>query len=130
MCIFALTGNGEIYSWGYNEYGELGHGDTSTGPKPPIKIEGILSGVKIVKIAAGSDHTLAISDNGTLYSWGFNSDGQLGSGSESICEMSPKKIVFKGRPQTKVISAAAGMFHSAAVTVDGIVSCKSIILNK
>ena len=71
----ALTSGGEVYAWGRNNYGQLGVEDLNYS-YVPTKIEG-LSNIK--SIAAGYDHSLALSDTGdTVYAWGRNDYGQLG----------------------------------------------------
>lgn len=56
--------------------GQLGHGDVEDVVEPKL-IEN-LSGIKIVKIACGGWHSIALSSDGDLYVWGSNSNGQLG----------------------------------------------------
>lgn len=75
----ALTEDGELYSWGYNGNGQLGLG-SSSNQQSPQRVNG-LQGKFIKKIACGMAHVLALTDTGTLYSWGANSYGQLGIGS-------------------------------------------------
>lgn len=77
---FAVSDNGEVYAWGYNGNGQLGIGNT-VNQYNPTKI--MLFGVFITKVACGTAHTLALSDEGGLYSWGANSYGQLGTGHKS-----------------------------------------------
>lgn len=71
-----LTSNGDIFSVGGGLRGALGHGDVSSLDVPK-QIEA-LAGLKIVDIAAGSFHSVAISSFGDVYSWGWNTNGQLG----------------------------------------------------
>ncbi|XP_013400127.1 E3 ubiquitin-protein ligase MYCBP2 [Lingula anatina] len=70
----ALLENGDVYTWGSNNYGQLGQGDTI--------IRGVPTRVKlpttIVQVAAGSHHTVALTTNGQVYTWGNYQKGQLG----------------------------------------------------
>ena len=80
--------DGFVYSWGINEYGQLGHGDTKDRYIPTL-IDGLN---KIKKIYCGGDYTMAINgnkinfqkywnlklENDELYVWGDNRNGQLG----------------------------------------------------
>lgn len=71
----------KVYGWGYNGGGQIGTGNSSN-QLSPVKVTA-LTGTVIKKIVCGHSHTLAISDEGILYSWGSNSFGQLGIGSKN-----------------------------------------------
>lgn len=71
-----LSANGDVYSWGNGFRGQLGH-DVLRVEETPMLIEA-LAGIKINFIAAGGWHSAAISAFGDLYTWGFNSNGQMG----------------------------------------------------
>jgi alpha-tubulin suppressor-like RCC1 family protein len=78
----ALLSTGAMYRWGGNSRGQLGINSTTD-----LNYPGILGGAgtgsdayKYTAIATGGDHSLAIRDNGELYSWGGNGFGQLGVG--------------------------------------------------
>ena len=77
----ALDSEGQIYAWGYNYYGQLGNGDT-TSSNTPVKVDtsGVLAGKTISQISAGSNHSLALDSEGQIYAWGGNYVGQLGNG--------------------------------------------------
>ncbi len=63
----ALTKDGEVWSWGdWNHYGQLGTGDTEPRTKP-VKVEGL---PKIVSIAAGVWHSMAVDAYGNIWVWG------------------------------------------------------------
>ena len=66
----ALSSNGEVFTWGDNFRGELGHGDGQINKKKcvPTKVES-LTGLRIVKVACGRIHTAAITDEGKLLTW-------------------------------------------------------------
>lgn len=71
-----LTSNGDVFSVGCGLRGTLGHGDVNSCDTPK-QIEG-LAGLKIVDIAAGLFHSIAVSSFGDVYTWGWNTHGQLG----------------------------------------------------
>ncbi|XP_021955121.1 RCC1 and BTB domain-containing protein 1 isoform X1 [Folsomia candida] len=77
---FAVSDTGEVYAWGFNGNGNLGLGNT-VNQYNPTKV--ILPNIFITKVVCGTAHTLALSDDGVLYSWGANSYGQLGAGHKS-----------------------------------------------
>lgn len=70
-----------------NDFGQLGDG-TTTDRYTPVQVQG-LSGV--VAVAAGSDHSLALKSDGTLWAWGYNGYGQLGDGTTTN-RYSPVKV--------------------------------------
>lgn len=71
-----LTSNGDLFSLGCGLRGALGHGDVNSSGTPK-QIEA-LAGLKIIDIGAGSFHSVAVSSFGDVYSWGWNTKGQLG----------------------------------------------------
>ncbi|XP_052771855.1 alsin-like [Mya arenaria] len=66
----------EVWGWGRNSRGQVGVGDMLDRDRPSC-IQ-ILTGRRIVKVACGAQHTVAISSTGEVYSWGHNESGQLG----------------------------------------------------
>jgi alpha-tubulin suppressor-like RCC1 family protein len=74
----SLKTNGTIWVWGGNSYGQLGVGDTISRTTPTQLIIGTDS--DWLSITAGSDHTIAIKTNTTIWAWGSNGHGQVGDG--------------------------------------------------
>ncbi|CAI0409601.1 unnamed protein product [Linum tenue] len=71
----ALTGDGRVYSWGRGMFGRLGTGSEQDEPFPvPVKFEpsGDQPPIKLVGIAAGAYHSLALADDGSVWCWGYN----------------------------------------------------------
>ncbi|XP_014664090.1 PREDICTED: uncharacterized protein LOC106806607 isoform X2 [Priapulus caudatus] len=71
-----LTDTGLVYSFGLGSRGQLGHDSTDQEVQP--KLVDALDGLKIIAVAAGGWHSLALSDIGDVYTWGWNESGQLG----------------------------------------------------
>lgn len=71
--------DGSVYAWGKNDVGQLGNG-TLVDAVLPAKVT-LPTGVRIQRVAAGVDFSLALATDGTVWSWGANSRGQLGIGS-------------------------------------------------
>lgn len=92
----ALTKDGEVYTWGYGEYGQLGTGSSATSSPTPTKVNGIPQ--KVVEIAAGVYHDMALTENNALYAWGRNRNYQLGNGKDSNAN-TPQKISLSVSPQ-------------------------------
>ncbi|XWS25873.1 hypothetical protein CRYUN_Cryun27aG0105100 [Craigia yunnanensis] len=75
----ALDVEGRCYTWGRNEKGQLGHGDTILRDRPTVVSE--LSKYKIIKAGGGRSHTVVVTEEGISLAFGWNKHGQLGSGS-------------------------------------------------
>ncbi|CAL0319733.1 unnamed protein product [Lupinus luteus] len=103
-----------VYSWGWGDFGRLGHGNSSDLFIPqPIRA---LQGLKIKQIACGDSHCLAVTMEGEVQSWGRNQNGQLGLGTTEDSLVPQKIQIFQGLPIKMV---AAGAEHSVAITEDG-----------
>ncbi|XP_057435033.1 uncharacterized protein LOC130727801 [Lotus japonicus] len=88
----ALDVDGRCYTWGRNEKGQLGHGDTIQRDRPTVVSE--LSKYKVVQAGAGRSHTVVITDDGNSLAFGWNKHGQLGSGSaKNEVETSPVRCL-------------------------------------
>jgi hypothetical protein len=74
--IIALTEDGSVFTWGNNEYGQLGNG-TNESRDTPEKIQGL---PKIIDIASGDSYCMVLSEDGNIYTWGSNFEGELGDG--------------------------------------------------
>ena len=79
-----VDNEGKVYTWGDNDYGQLGDG-TNKNSNVPIcisELENDLKEKNIVDIYGG-DTVIALDDNGKVYTWGSNSSGQLGDGTNN-----------------------------------------------
>lgn len=118
----ALASDGTLVAWGSNLFGQLGNGTTATAQLPvAVLSDGALAGKMVIAVAAGAGHTLALTADGRVFSWGSNQTGQLGMGSNSPSSRnSPGAISGGGLIEGKtVVAIAAGDSHSLAITSDG-----------
>ncbi|MFT7807611.1 putative E3 ubiquitin-protein ligase HERC6 [Arapaima gigas] len=113
----ALTAAGDVYSWGLNRHGQLGHGKKFPTVNVPIRIQ-CLVGLPVTQIAAGGEFSLVLSLSGLVYCCGANGAGQLGL----------NRVDVKGRfnmcvvPALKTLSISSiccGEAHTAVLTKDG-----------
>ena len=78
----AITADGAVWSWGDGGLGKLGHGDAQIQLLPK-KIEAF-AGQRVVAVSAGYNHSLSITADGAVFTWGKGEDGCLGHG--ETCE--------------------------------------------
>ncbi|CAM9159061.1 unnamed protein product [Choristocarpus tenellus] len=125
----AVTLGGKVFTWGHGRSGRLGHGDEGVRILPTL-VEG-LSHKMAVGVAAAENHTVALTSDGLLYTWGSNRFGQLGHGGShggnvgrvsatvTGVRLSPKRV--EGLRKVNVVQVATGAGHTAAVTSQGMV---------
>lgn len=75
--VYALRGDGTVWAWGYGGEGALGNGISTPMGLVPVQVSG-LTGVRA--IAAGMRTGYALKDDGTVWSWGHNANGEVGDG--------------------------------------------------
>ena len=110
-----VTSSGEVHTWGRGALGLLGHGDLADEPSPRL-VKGLRDLTRVVDVACGVYHTLALTVDANVYSWGWGNDGRLGHGEEYYV-LSPRKI--EALAELEVSSIACGHYHSGAVTSSG-----------
>ncbi|XP_047573907.1 probable E3 ubiquitin-protein ligase HERC6 isoform X1 [Lutra lutra] len=112
----AVCYKGRVFAWGAGSEGQLGIGEFKEINLIPTKIK-TLTDIKIIQVSCGHHHSLALSEDGRLFSWGSNSHGQLGLGKECPSQASPQRVwSLDGIPLTQV---AAGGAHSFALSLSG-----------
>ncbi|KAJ4911908.1 Regulator of chromosome condensation (RCC1) family protein [Raphanus sativus] len=87
----------------------------------PLQISEDLSR-KITSLAAGEAHTIALTGDGCVYSWGRGMFGRIGTGRESD-ELVPARVEFESPAAARIVGIAAGAYHSLALSEDGSVWC-------
>jgi alpha-tubulin suppressor-like RCC1 family protein len=125
----ALCSDGTVAAWGDNSSGQLGD-NTTTNRLVPVAVSAApgssaLFGKKVVAIAAGDQHSLALCDDGTVVAWGSNYYGQLGD-LTSTDRWAPIAVTtYPGVSSLygkNVVKVACGGLHSVALCADGTVS--------
>ncbi len=107
--------NGAACAWGGNDNGQLGNGMSgiTANSDVPVAVSGLGSGV--TAIAGGSLHSLAV-QNGRVFAWGGNGDGQLGNGTTTDSDV---PVAVDPADLTNITAVAAGVASSYALAADG-----------
>mmetsp|Transcript_1089 Transcript_1089/g.2286 ORF Transcript_1089/g.2286 Transcript_1089/m.2286 type:complete len:921 (+) Transcript_1089:671-3433(+) len=128
---------GFVLTWGWGQFGRLGHGDESMQNKP-CRVETLAIQAPFVSVACGSAHTLAVSEGGNVYGFGWNAHFQVicntkpsSSSSKNLGKgavVSSQKEIHSGTdcytPVTclerkGIVKASCGFAHSAAISASG-----------
>eukprot|EP00960_Hanusia_phi_P059775 764283-Hanusia_phi.AAC.5 len=110
-----LSRAGKVYSWGYNDSRQTGHGTEDLSDWEPRWIRA-LETVKVVQIAAGEDHSVALTDRGEVFTWGRGLHGQLGHGDVSEVWY---PFLVKGLQGKGIKSVGCGYENTFAITGTG-----------
>ncbi|CAG7956298.1 unnamed protein product [Penicillium nalgiovense] len=115
-----------LFICGFGPGGRLGTGDESTRFTFACIETGGLEGKKVVSVALGQDHSLAITEQGEIFSWGSNKFGQLGYGlprtsnkNDIPIQTTPRQIFNPFKKET-IIGAAASSIHSVVFSTSGL----------
>ncbi|MDR2151307.1 MAG: hypothetical protein LBO72_00650 [Helicobacteraceae bacterium] len=111
---FAIDETGAAFASGWNARGQLGLGDAKD--RSEFVAIGSLSAKKIVAIAAGDHHSVALDSEGRVYTAGFGIHGQLGLDEELRSAVFVEALGLNG---AKIAAIAAGGFHTFALDSDG-----------
>ena len=109
-----LKADGTIWAWGYNFWGQIGNGTSSTSGCycAPFPVQAFISNV--VLIDAGFGTSLALKADGTVWGWGLNrANGQ------EINNVLPRQVGANATDFNNIISISTGNLHSAALKADG-----------
>ncbi|XP_040518219.1 RCC1 and BTB domain-containing protein 2 isoform X5 [Gallus gallus] len=110
-----LTSDGEVYTWGYNNSGQVGSGSTANQPIPR-RVTSCLQNKVVVNIACGQMCSMAVVENGEVYVWGYNGNGQLGLGSSGNQPTPCRIAALQG---IRVQRVACGCAHTLVLTDEG-----------
>ena len=122
----ALSASGEVRCWGRNAHGQLGYGHTLAigDDETPAALGPVQLGAPAIAVAAGGEHTCALTSAGAVRCWGLGVDGQLGYGSPHDVgnDELPKTAgdVPLGGAASQIV---AGRDHTCALLGSGKVRC-------
>lgn len=120
-----LTRTGDVYSVGRGEDGRLGHGDSKNYATPTLikSLSNLPGGDKIIDINVGECHSLCITEQGRMYSFGYGDLLQLGNGvEEDVAEpylLTSKEMDEGGvnKMGRRIVQAAGGSQHTILLAV-------------
>lgn len=113
--LFLTDRTREVLATGRNDVGQLGLGHIANSMVPtPLRA---LGGIPISSLASGWGHTLALTDEGSVYAWGANRHGQCGVG-HNFTVLEPQSIPFLR--DRHIVQISAGSTHSAALSDEGL----------
>lgn len=122
----ALQVDGTVWAWGANSGGQLGAGPLCTRAAPatclrtlPLRVPGL---PPVVAIAAGVEHSLALTREGVVWTWGWTAEGVLGTG--VACDQALDAGCASARPAPvdglpPIVAIATGALHSLALDRSG-----------
>lgn len=109
----AVKIDGTLWTWGRNTSGQLGDNSTTVRSSPVTTSGG---GATWFKVGCGAEHTVAVKTDGTLWCWGNNAFGQVGTG-DTTNRSSP--VTVSGGGTTWRMPSAGGLEFSSAIKSDG-----------
>ncbi|KAI5407461.1 ultraviolet-B receptor UVR8 isoform X1 [Lathyrus oleraceus] len=102
------SADGDVYAFGGNQFGQLGTGSDQAETLPRLLDCPSLENVNVKTISCGARHTALVTDNGKVFSWGWNKYGQLGLG-DVIDRNIPSEVTVEGCVGKNV---ACGWWHT------------------
>jgi alpha-tubulin suppressor-like RCC1 family protein len=119
---FLLTDDGSVYTFGSNAAGKTGRNTEFfvTSIATPINAAN-LGGRKVTDIAAGYAHSLLLTDDGMVYSMGWNDSGRTGLSIDTGNTLVPIPIIRNNFRSRRITQIAAGGHHSLLLASDGTV---------
>ena len=109
----AIKTDGTLWTWGSGSSGRLGNGKRTGKISTPVTT--FAGGTNWKQVSSGNAHTAAIKTDGTLWTWGYGTNGQLGNA--TITSVSTPVTTFAGGTNWKQVSA--GDNHTSAIKTDG-----------
>jgi alpha-tubulin suppressor-like RCC1 family protein len=110
-----LTQCGQVFAFGKNYFGQIGN-NCNTNQLTPIKLEQFAN-EKVIAISCGLYHSVALTQSGNVFSWGYNDDGQLGIGNTQH-QNSPTPVRF-GDQNIVIDRISCGQWHTLFLSHDG-----------
>ena len=114
----AVTEEGSLFTWGYGAYGQLGLGDDKNKLIPTCVPNESFNGARVHMVSCSTYRSLAVTEPGSLWSWGCRTFSLLGHKNE-FDKLIPTLVDPLHFNSAKIVTASAGSYVSTAVTEDG-----------
>ena len=123
----ARCSEGNVYAWGRSDRGQIGDGVSHAATSQPIPQRVVLPRPAIYIASSSGDSNAAILNDGSVYTWGRNDQGQLGHGTVGYVyngdirdfEHTPRRVMRgQGTPLSNIISVGVGEKHMSAICGD------------
>ena len=128
----AVKTDGTVWAWGMNQGGQLGNGTTISTLDPnqnttPVQLTNSRAGGVInnpIQVSCGYTYGVALATNGTVWTWGTGSHGELGNGTTNALTVAnpvsaPILVDKFGAGFSNIVMTAARDYHNLAVKADG-----------
>jgi alpha-tubulin suppressor-like RCC1 family protein len=105
----ALSEHGEVFTWGLNDKGQLGHDkeDVEVGLPQEVPLP-----EPATAVAAGYNHTLCLGESGSVWSFGCNGRGQLGVGRDIVLQREPRMVQGMQGEDSLLLAAGSRCLHA------------------
>ncbi|KAF7801456.1 Inhibitor of Bruton tyrosine kinase [Senna tora] len=115
-----VSDSGEVFTWGCNREGQLGYGTSNSASNYTPRVVEYLKGKNLIEVSAAKYHTIVLGSDGEVYTWGH----RLVTPRRVVISRNLKKsgstpLKFHRMERLHVVSVAAGMVHSMALSDDG-----------
>lgn len=132
-----VTNSGEVYTWGNDKHGRLGHGPPSLhNPRPdgvlreknlPMRLYDVSPTSFIKQVSCGFDFTICLDDEGHLFSFGMGSSGCLGHGSTVSMD---RPTIIRSLISENIKEVSCGAKHVVLLFARALLSCILVFLGK
>jgi alpha-tubulin suppressor-like RCC1 family protein len=113
-----VKADGTAWSWGWNPFGQLGNGTTTTTGCECLATPVLVSNLQyVLAVAAGGGDSMALTSDGRVWTWGINAYGELGNGTVGVISTVPMLVSHL----TGVVAIAAASAHDLALRSNGTV---------